>query len=165
MTVTDDAVCAQALKAHRGGTRGIAPISFNLDNLCGSVASFTHRPLYPSGANPRCALNMWLGGPHHRFSSFRQEKISCPCPDSNPNPKSTLHILKGDADVSACTKHQSHTRPARSYVWDACQGRRFKFCPTRAMFKVSYAGPLLRYARKRHCGHRAGNGLCTVVWL
>jgi hypothetical protein len=61
------------MKAYRG-SRGIAPLILNLN---------TPRPLYPQEITP-VSLNRRLRGTQSESGRFGEEKISCPCRDSNP---------------------------------------------------------------------------------
>jgi hypothetical protein len=49
------------------------------------VFSFTPRPLYPWGKIPRYPLDMRLGGPQGQSGYYREEEISCPYRESNPD--------------------------------------------------------------------------------
>jgi hypothetical protein len=52
------------------------------------VVSFTYRPLYPRGKNPRCPLDRRLGGPQSRSGLWGEEKNLLPLSEIGPRPSS-----------------------------------------------------------------------------
>jgi len=57
---------------------GIAPRILNLGARWRWVVSFTHRPLYPRGKNPRYPLDRTLGGPQSRSGRGGSRRESKP---------------------------------------------------------------------------------------
>jgi hypothetical protein len=62
------------------GSGGIAPRILDLSTRWRRVISFTPRPLYPLGKNPRYSLVGRLGGPQSRSGRGDEEKNSQPLP-------------------------------------------------------------------------------------
>lgn len=65
-----------------GGRRSIAPFVLSLRTKQTGVISFTSRPLYPQGKNPRHPLDKRLGGNQNRSGRLEKTQTSCTCRDS-----------------------------------------------------------------------------------
>jgi hypothetical protein len=91
---------------------------FDLGTRCRWVVSFTPRPLYPQGKNPRYPLDRRLGGPQSRFGHSVEEKNSQPSPGietrSSDHPAHSQSLYRLSYPGSDLNLHLSKSHKSRS---------------------------------------------------